>query len=158
MSLKRILMAAWKKLPIPFFARRWFTYATNRRYPAGVDGVITNDAGEILIFHHTYRKTPWGMPSGWLGDEDPAAGLAREVREESGMDIEITGVLDVRREVNVYGVKMLHITLKGRYIGGEFRKSAEVDGCMFAAPGQWPVGMFRDQRERIAKYIEDGLI
>lgn len=156
MVLKRLLMAAWKKLPIPFCFRRWYTYLSNRRYPVGVDGVIRNDAGEILIFHHTYRKTPWGMPSGWLGDEDPAAGLIREVREESGMDIEITGVLDIRREVNVYGVKLMHITLKGRYIGGGFRRSAEVDGHMFAKPGEWPVGMFRDQRERIAKYIEDG--
>ena len=51
---------------------------------------------------------------------------------------------------------MLHITLKGRYVGGGFRKSAEVDGYMFASPGEWPVGMFRDQRDRIAKYIEDG--
>ena len=158
MGVKKFMMAAWKKLPIPFFVRRWHTYLSNRRFPVGVDGVILNDAGEVLVFHHTYRKTPWGMPSGWIGDEDPAAGLIREVREESGMDIEISGILDARHEVNVYGVHMLHITLKGRYVGGGFRKSAEVDGYMFASPGEWPVGMFRDQRDRIAKYIEDGKI
>ena len=57
MGVKRLLMAAWKKLPIPFFVRRWYTYLSNRRYVVGVDGVILNDAGEVLIFHHTYRKT-----------------------------------------------------------------------------------------------------
>ena len=158
MEVKRLLMSAWKKLPIPFFLRRWFTYLSNRRYPVGVDGVILNSAGEILLFHHTYRKTPWGMPSGWLKDEDPAEGLVRDVREEAGMEIAIDGVLDVRREINVYGVKCIHITLKGRYIGGAFRKSAEVDGCAFVRSGNWPEGMFADQQRHIAKYIEDGRI
>ena len=63
MHFKRLLMAAWKKLPIPFFMRRWYTNITNTDYLVGVDAVITNDAGEVLIFHHTYRKTPWGIPS-----------------------------------------------------------------------------------------------
>lgn len=156
MHFKRLLMAAWKKLPIPFFLRRWYTKLANTDYLVGVDAVITNDAGEVLIFHHTYRKTPWGIPSGFLSDEEPSAGIVREVREESGMEIEITGIADVRREVNVYGVRFIEITYLARYRGGEFRKSDEVDGFMFAKPGSWPVGMRMDQQRQIAKYIEDG--
>lgn len=156
MSFKGLLMAAWKKLPIPFFARRWYTYLTNAGYLVGVDAVITNERGEVLIFHHTYRKTPWGIPGGFLGNEDPAAGLVREVREESGMEIEITGIADIRRVVNVYGVRFIEITYLARYAGGSFRESAEVDGFMFAKPGQWPVGFRLDQQRMIAKYIEDG--
>jgi len=156
MSFKRLLMAAWKKLPIPFFLRKWYTYLTNSNYLVGVDAVITNDAGEVLIFHHTYRKTPWGIPGGFLGDEEPAEGLVREVREEAGMEIEITGIADVRRVVNVYGVKFIEMTYFARYAGGEFRKSAEVDDYMFVSPGQWPVGFRLDQQRMIAKYIEDG--
>ena len=33
MGVKKLLMAAWKKLPIPFFMRRWYTYLSNRRFP-----------------------------------------------------------------------------------------------------------------------------
>lgn len=158
MNIKRLLMAAWKKLPIPFFLRKWYTYAANSSYLVGVDAVITNEDGEVLIFHHTYRKTPWGIPSGFLGDEDPAEGIVREVREESGMEIEITGIADVRRVVNVYGVRFIEITYVGKYAGGEFRSSDEVDGCMFVRPGEWPVGFRLDQQRMIAKYIEDGKI
>lgn len=158
MGVMKLLMAAWKKLPIPFFMRRWYTRLTNRSYLVGVDAVITDGEGRVLIFHHTYRKTPWGIPGGFLGDEDPAAGLLREVREESGMEIEITGVADIRRMVNIYGVRFVEITYFARYAGGQFRKSAEVDGYMFARPGDWPVGMRLDQQRLIAKYIEDGRI
>lgn len=156
MGVKRLLMAAWKKLPIPFFARRWYTNLTNRRYAVGVDAVITNASGEVLIFHHTYRKTPWGIPSGFLADEDPADGLVREVREESGLEIEITGVADIRRVVNVYGVRFIEITYFARFSGGKFRKSDEVDDFMFASPDNWPVGMRLDQQRMIDKYIKDG--
>ncbi len=158
MSIKGMLMAAWKKLPIPFFLRRWYTNATNTGYLVGVNAVITNDAGEVLIFHHTYRKTPWGIPGGFLGDEDPAEGLRREVREESGMELEITGIIDSRRVVNVYGVRFIEMTFAARYAGGEFRRCDEVDDFMFAKPGSWPVGMRMDQQRLIAKYIEDGKI
>lgn len=156
MSIKRLLMAAWKKLPIPFFARRWYTNLTNTGYLVGVNAVITNESGEVLIFHHTYRKTPWGIPGGFLGDEDPVEGLMREVREESGMEITVTGIADIRRVVNVYGVRFIEITYLARYAGGEFRRSAEVDGYMFVKPGDWPVGFRLDQQRMIAKYIEDG--
>ena len=141
-----------------FFLRRWYTNATNAKYLIGVNAVITNDAGEVLIFHHTYRKTPWGIPGGFLGNEDPAEGLVREVREESGMAIEISGIIDTHRVVNVYGVKFIEITFAARYAGGEFCRCAEVDDYMFAKPGRWPVGMRMDQQRQIAKYIEDGKI
>ena len=156
MSIKRLLMAAWKKLPIPFFMRRWYTNLTNTSYLVGVNAVITNENREVLIFHHTYRKTPWGIPGGFLGDEDPEAGLVREVMEESGMEIEVTGIADIRRMVNVYGVRFIEITYLARYVGGEFRRSAEVDRYMFAKPGNWPVGFRLDQQRMVAKYIEDG--
>jgi ADP-ribose pyrophosphatase YjhB (NUDIX family) len=87
--MKRFLMKAWKKFPIPFFARRWFTYLSNRRQLGGVCGVITNAAGEVLLFKHSYRRIPWGIPSGWLKRGDPVQGLIREAREESGLEIEV---------------------------------------------------------------------
>ena len=65
MGVKKLLMAAWKKLPIPFFMRRWYTYLSNRRFPVGVDGVILNDAGEVLIFTiHTARLHGGCHPAG----------------------------------------------------------------------------------------------
>ena len=115
-------MAAWKKLPIPFCFRRWYTYLSNRRYPVGVDGVIRNDAGEILIFHHTYRKTPWGMPSGWLGDETDIAAVLSGL---SGKD-SLRGMLSrlqPKQEVLLlgYGVPM-PLPIRSRLYDNEFWK------------------------------------
>jgi 8-oxo-dGTP diphosphatase len=154
--MKKLLMQAWKKLPIPFFARRWFTYVTNKRSLVGVNGVITNAAGEALLFKHAYRKTPWGMPGGWLGHERPADGLIREVREESGLEIAVDRVADAWYEKNVYGVHVYCIVLIGRVVGGAFRPSAEVSQCGYFRIGDWPDGMREDQKAVIARALGVG--
>lgn len=146
-------MKAWKKLPIPFFARRWFTYLSNARLLVAVVGVITNAAGEVLLFKHTYRRVPWGMPSGWLKREHPADGLVREAREESGLEIVVDRVADVWHEKNVYGVHAVGILYVGHVVGGAFRPSAEVSDCGFFPVGQWPEGMRSDQKKMIARAL-----
>ena len=146
-------MKAWKKLSIPFFARRWFTYLSNARFPIGVNGVITNAAGEVLLFKHTYRKVPWGIPGGFLKREDPAEGLIREAREESGLEIEVDRIADVWHEKNVYGVHLVGILFVGRVVGGTFRPSAEVSDCGFFPVGKWPNGMRGDQKKKIARAL-----
>lgn len=147
-------MNAWKKLPIPFFARRWFTYFSNFRFPIGVNGIISNAAGEVLLFRHTYRKVPWGIPSGFLKHEDPAEGLIREVREESGLEIRLDRVENVWYEKNVYGVHIVGILFMGCVVGGTFRPSAEVSDCGFFPVGKWPTGMRNDQKKMIARALE----
>ncbi len=148
-------MKAWKKLPIPFFARRMFTYLSNFRFPIGVNGVITNAADEVLLFMHTYRRVPWGMPSGWMKREDPAQGLIREVREESGLEIAVDRVAHVWHEKNVYGVHAAGILFVGHVVGGAFRPSAEVSDCGFFPLGKWPNGMRNDQKKMILRALED---
>jgi ADP-ribose pyrophosphatase YjhB (NUDIX family) len=55
----------------------------------GVALVAFNSDEEVLLLRHVYHPTaPWGLPGGWLGrNEDPAAGLARELREETGLSV-----------------------------------------------------------------------
>ena len=151
--MKRLLMKAWKHLPIPFFARRWFTYLSNARMPAAVNGVITNAAGEVLLLKHTYRKVPWGIPSGWLKREDPAEGLIREAREETGFAIAVDRIAEVWHEKNVYGVHAVGILFVGRLVGGTFRPSAEVSECGFFRVGDWPEGMREDQKATIPRAL-----
>lgn len=151
--MKRLLMKAWKHLPIPFFARRWFTYLSNPRMLTGVNGVILNAAGEVLLLKHTYRKVPWGIPGGWLRREDPASGLIRETREESGFEIAVERVAEVWREKNVYGVQFLDMLFVGKVVGGSFRPSAEVSEHGFFRVGDWPEGMREDQKATIARVL-----
>ena len=56
----------------------------------GVHALIERD-GKILLGRRAFDPGAgcWGLPGGFLEEgEDPAAGLRREVREETGLDVE----------------------------------------------------------------------
>lgn len=54
------------------------------RYTIGVAAVILNHDGRVLLVEHAYHpRCPWGLPGGWIdADEEPAAAVLRELREE----------------------------------------------------------------------------
>ena len=63
--------------------------------PPSVSVVVRNDDGAILLIQRTDNRR-WAIPGGKLdlGESVPQAGL-REVKEETGLDIEITGMVGV---------------------------------------------------------------
>jgi len=63
--------------------RRW------RKAPiTGVNIVVTNLAGDVLLLKHSYGPDVWGLPGGGLKrDEDPLDAARREVREELGVEL-----------------------------------------------------------------------
>ena len=69
----------------------------------GVVGVILNDEGQVLLAEHVFRtRYRWGLPGGWVSrGEDPATALARELREELALEIEVGDVLLCRTEATV---------------------------------------------------------
>ena len=61
----------------------------------GVAGIVRNDAGEIL-FQRRSDDGEWSLPAGLLDPgETPAAACIREVREETGLQVEIVGIVGV---------------------------------------------------------------
>ncbi|MGF9641836.1 NUDIX hydrolase [Paenibacillus sp. MABNS29] len=67
-------------------------YRAQHKFLIAVLGIFTNDAGEVLLLKHVYRKQPWGIPGGWMELEQPEIALQREVREETGLEVEITSL------------------------------------------------------------------
>jgi 8-oxo-dGTP pyrophosphatase MutT (NUDIX family) len=58
-----------------------------------VTAVIRDDQGRILLQLHA-ETDEWGLPGGAVEpEEDPAAALVREVREETGLDIAVGRVI-----------------------------------------------------------------
>ena len=62
-----------------------------------------DDRGRVLLVRHSYGPPVWALPGGGIGrSEDPAAGAAREFREELGC--ELTHILPVEaRELDESG-------------------------------------------------------
>jgi ADP-ribose pyrophosphatase YjhB (NUDIX family) len=71
--------------------------------------------GNVLLVQPTYRKA-WGMPGGLLGrGEDPRDGVRREVREEVGVEVRLSGepivVVDSRH-------RLVDFLFRGELAGG----------------------------------------
>jgi len=65
--------------------------------PFVIVGVIIEKDGKFLLVQEKIvDKGTWNQPAGWLDlGEDIIAGAKREAEEESGIEIEITGLLGV---------------------------------------------------------------
>jgi len=65
--------------------------------PAVVDIVVINDNKVLLIKRDSEPyKNSWALPGGFINtDEDAVSAAKREVKEETGLDVEILGLIGV---------------------------------------------------------------
>lgn len=127
--MKKILAKIWRKLNLPTNFQLSIMRAKEDQFLVGVTGVIFNDKNEVLLFRHTYRQTAWSLPGGYIkGGEHPFEGLEREIQEESGLVVSADSEMKLRTDRNS---PRLDICVIGKFIGGEFKKSAEVSDFGF---------------------------
>jgi 8-oxo-dGTP pyrophosphatase MutT (NUDIX family) len=88
---------------------RFFWGFSRARFSAGVIGLVRDDSGHILLVEHVFHPhTPWGLPGGWIDDqEDPAEALRREFMEELELEIDTERVLSVVGESNHIDIAFL---------------------------------------------------
>ena len=90
-------------------------------HKVSVAALVTNDEGKILLVNSPWRG--WEYPGGLIEPgETFEAALHREVREESGVEIEITGFVGICKNV---GMDIVNIDFTARYAGGELTTSEE---------------------------------
>lgn len=86
-----------------------------------VAALVTNDEGKILLVNSPWRG--WEYPGGLIEPgESFEAALRREVREESGVEIEITGFVGICKNV---ARDIVNIDFTARYVGGALTTSDE---------------------------------
>jgi 8-oxo-dGTP diphosphatase len=112
-----------------------------RRYPVrpvlGVGGIIFNERGEVLLVErkHEPLARQWSLPGGGLdAGETLEAGTAREVKEETGLDVEVGPLVEVfdRILLDDNANVRYHFVLVDylcRPIGGVLEAQTDVSAC-----------------------------
>ena len=103
--------------------------STPARHSVSVSGIITDDEGRALLVQRRDNQH-WEPPGGVLElDESIEAGLCREVREETGLEVEPVALSGVYKNMP-RGIVALVFRCKAT--SGELRPSDETQGFRWA--------------------------
>lgn len=123
--------------------------------PKVAAGVLVIRRAKVLLVRRSMepKQGMWTLPAGFVdADEDPAKAAAREVLEETGLVIEIEGLLDV-----IYGKEhpkgaSIVILYTAKVISGQLKAGDDVDAVEFFDPAHLPPIAF-DATRRALKHI-----
>ncbi len=140
----------WRNIALRVLTLWWWL---TRPCTVGVRGLVQNDTGEILLVRHSYGNRHWFLPGGGhRGNESPEQALVREMREETGLEVAITGL------VGVYfypgGYKRDHIYVFAcKRVGGEAKlMGGEIEAIRWAAPEALPSPVMRGMDRILADW------
>lgn len=123
----------------------WFLHD---KFMVGVSGVIEDEEGRILLLRHRFwREGSWGLPGGYANKgERLEETVRREVREETGYEVEVRGLI---RVVSGYRLRV-EASYRGKFVGGvEQLDGREVLEARFFKRDELPVGILPSHRELI---------
>jgi 8-oxo-dGTP diphosphatase len=84
-----LVLRIYRRLPAG--VRRWLIRVVSPSFTVGAICLIEREDDAVLLVRQVYRAR-WGLPGGLLKRrEDPVAAVRREVLEEIGVEIELTG-------------------------------------------------------------------
>ncbi|MFC7976710.1 NUDIX domain-containing protein [Streptomyces cinereoruber] len=124
--------------------------------------VITDEDGRVLLQRRRDNDL-WALPGGAMDMDDSLPGTAvREVKEETGLDVEITGLVGTYtdpRHVIAYSDgevrRQFNVCFTARVVGGTLAISDESTELRFVAPEELDsLPLHHTQRLRIRHFLE----
>jgi ADP-ribose pyrophosphatase YjhB (NUDIX family) len=127
-----------------------------------VTAIVTNANGAILLVHKTDNDL-WALPGGGMDiGESIAQAVTREVKEETGLDVEVTGIVGIYTDpghVMAYDDgevrQQCSVCFTTRLLGGTVTTSSETNEVRFVAPESLDtLRIHPSMRRRISHYME----
>lgn len=128
----------FERTPYPRCDACGFTFY---RGPVLAVGCLVVDGGRLLLVRRRYEpgRGLWCIPTGYVEyGETPEEGAAREVAEETGLQVRITRLYDVvawRNDQDRHGVMIFYLAER---VAGEPSAGAEVAELAWLAPDAVP--------------------
>ncbi|WP_176545228.1 NUDIX domain-containing protein [Bacillus sp. AFS041924] len=89
------------------------------KHIVSVSGFITNDLGEVLLVRNEHRSDTMEMPGGQVEEgENLAQAIHREINEETGVNIKLTGVTGIYQNIKN---NIICVVFRGQYESGELK-------------------------------------
>jgi ADP-ribose pyrophosphatase YjhB (NUDIX family) len=115
-------------------------------HSVGVGGIVVNEQGQVLLVRQNYgaSKDKWILPGGYVErDELLTDAVRREVREETGIEAEVVGIVGVRHRIDNPNVYMIFLL---RHVSG----APMADGHEVTEARFWNVEDIQDSENVIA--------
>ena len=143
----RLLAVVFNAFPV-----RWqwrFMTAAHDRFLVGVTGLGVDADGKVLLARHRFGAPQWRFLGGFLHPRERVEdALAREIREETGLVVEVGPVLEV---VTGYRWERVEIVFAYRVSSGSAALTSEILELRSFAPDALPE-VRADQRGLIERH------
>lgn len=154
--LKKLLAGLWRSAPR--FVRRAGVWVVQPRFTVTAGAVVCDESGRVLLLRHVLRKgSGWGIPGGFLrAGEQPEEAVRREVREETGLELEDVELVFVR---TLRGVRQVEVLFRATMPAAALRgleKGFEIDRAEWFERERLPEGLSGDQRRVIGRALDGG--
>jgi len=126
------------------------------RNPAPAVSVLIVEGEQVLLGKRagSVGRGKWALPSGYIeyNDEFLTTGI-REVKEETGLDVEIKSIVNVVSSFYAPGYHFLAIYLLAQVVGGKLRAADDLEAVeWFPLDGPLPEMAFEEDVSVIERY------
>ena len=143
----RALALVFNAFPVRW--QRRFMTAAHDRFLVGVVGLGIDEQGRVLLARHRFGAPQWRFLGGFLSRRERVQeALAREIGEETGLQVEIGPVLEV---VTGYRWQRVELVFAYRVTGGTLTLTDEVAELRGFDPADLPE-VRADQRGLIERH------
>ena len=143
----RLLAVVFNAFPVRW--QRRFMTAAHDRFLVGITGLGVDAEGKVLLARHRFGAPQWRFLGGFLHPRERVEdALAREIREETGLVVEVGPVLEV---VTGYRWERVEIVFAYRVSSGSAELTSEILELRSFAPDELPE-VRADQRGLIERH------